>query len=328
MPFWPLMASKLTTLVTNYAPEAFKHLNGLFCIYKPEGLHFNFVKHILLFNLARDLNQMVCREPRKLVKIDEDPNNGDELTITTVPDLADNPLVVGPRYLKEDMKILFADPLHTNASGVSVVGINYYRRLLYNLDDSYHIKAYHLGGQLGVAMDDFTSKGRPKERSTFRHVSEEKLDRVISAIQSSHQKAMFSSSDVDLQTQEAYDMAVKGLIRPKDQRITLIYGIKCLKFDPPNFTLEIQCINESYYYLAHLIHEIGLQLKSTAHCTQVRRVRHGNFNIADALLRKHWTVQDIIQNIYHLRHRAKLFVQAPDEDSHLKPVLQHEKSNS
>lgn len=323
--------NKLTTLVTSYAPEAFKHLNGLFCIYKPEGLHFTFVKHMLLLNLARDLNEMVCREPRTLVKIDEDPYDRDALTVTTVPDFADNPLVVGPRYLKEDMKLLFADALHKNASGVSVVGINYGRKLLHNLDNSYHIKAYHLGGQLGLATDDFTNNGRPKERSTFRHVSQEKLDRVISAIQSSHQKAMFSSSDIDLQTQEAYDLAVKGLIRPKDQRVTLIYGIKCLKFDPPNFALEVQCINESYHYLAHLIHEIGLQLKSTAHCTQVRRVRHGNFHLADALLRKHWNIQDIIQNIYHLRSRAKLFVQMPDEESHLKlkvPVLQEKHSNS
>lgn len=44
-------------------------------------------------------------------------------------------------------------------------------------------------------------------------------------------------SNLDLQTQEAYEMAVKGLIRPMNKSPMLIAGIRCLHFAPPEFLL-------------------------------------------------------------------------------------------
>lgn len=44
-------------------------------------------------------------------------------------------------------------------------------------------------------------------------------------------------SNLDLQTQEAYEMAVKGLIRPMNKSPMLITGIRCLHFAPPEFLL-------------------------------------------------------------------------------------------
>ena len=49
-----------------------------------------------------------------------------------------------------------------------------------------------------------------------------------------------SASGIDLQSQEAYDLAVKGLIRAKPvgaEAGTVLYGIRCIEFDPPYFTL-------------------------------------------------------------------------------------------
>lgn len=42
---------------------------------------------------------------------------------------------------------------------------------------------------------------------------------------------------VDLQSQAAFELAAKGPIRPLNSKIPVIYGIKCVEFDPPNFTL-------------------------------------------------------------------------------------------
>lgn len=44
-------------------------------------------------------------------------------------------------------------------------------------------------------------------------------------------------SNVDLQTQEAYEMAVRGSIRPMNKSPMLITGIRCLHFAPPEFLL-------------------------------------------------------------------------------------------
>ncbi len=63
-------------------------------------------------------------------------------------------------------------------------------------------------------------------------------------------RLFYRSSGIDLQTQEAYDLAASGLIRPKDSWVQtdgqggkgpgpVIYGLKCIEFDPPHFTLGI-----------------------------------------------------------------------------------------
>lgn len=48
----------------------------------------------------------------------------------------------------------------------------------------------------------------------------------------------------------------------------------------------------------NLIHDIGLQLKSTAVCTGIRRLRYGHFELSHALLRKHWTLEHILDNVH------------------------------
>lgn len=61
--------------------------------------------------------------------------------------------------------------------------------------------------------------------------------------------------------------------------------------------VEIQCINENEYYLMKLINDIGLTLKSNAVCTKIRQIKFGHFDLQHALLRKHWTLENILNNI-------------------------------
>lgn len=44
-------------------------------------------------------------------------------------------------------------------------------------------------------------------------------------------------SSLDLQSQEAYEMAVQGVIRPMSKSPMLVTGIRCLHFAPPEFLL-------------------------------------------------------------------------------------------
>lgn len=40
-----------------------------------------------------------------------------------------------------------------------------------------------------------------------------------------------------MDSQTTYDLASEGLLRPANSKLPVIYGIKCVHFDPPNFTL-------------------------------------------------------------------------------------------
>ncbi len=60
-------------------------------------------------------------------------------------------------------------------------------------------------------------------------------------------------------------------------------------------------VNEDCEYLARLIHNIGIELHTTAVCTQLRRIRYGHFTLTHALLQKHWNADFICGNIDYCR---------------------------
>lgn len=70
---------------------------------------------------------------------------------------------------------------------------------------------------------------------------------------------------------------------------------------------EIRCLNETQKYLRKVVHEIGLELRSTAVCKVVRRTRDGPFTLQDALTHHHWSAADVMQAIrqFHSSKRKK-----------------------
>ncbi|XP_057355082.1 pseudouridylate synthase TRUB2, mitochondrial isoform X3 [Manis pentadactyla] len=238
--------------------------------------------------------------PEQRVRFLLGPMEGSEekeltLTATSVPTLTSHPLVCGPAFTS--LKVGVGHRLDAEASGVlgrcCVLGVGRGRSLLTDMYNAHLTKDYAVRGLLGKATEDFCEGGRLVEKTTFDHVTREKLDRILAVIQGSHQKALVMYSNIDLQTQEAYEMAVRGLIRPMSKSPMLITGIRCLYFAPPEFLLEVQCMHETQKQLRRLVHEIGLELKSTAVCSQVRRTRDGFFTLDDALLRTQWNLQSI-----------------------------------
>ncbi|XP_039717378.1 pseudouridylate synthase TRUB2, mitochondrial isoform X2 [Pteropus medius] len=246
-------------------------LHGLFAVYKPPGLKWNHLRDTVELQLLKGLNAGRPPAPEQRVRFLLGPMEGSKekeltLTATSVPTLTDHLLVLG---------------------------VGHGRRLLTDMYNAHLTKDYTVRGLLGKATDDFCEDGRLVEKTTYDHVTREKLDRILAVIQGSHQKALVMYSNLDLQTQEAYEMAVRGSIRPMNKSPMLITGIRCLHFAPPEFLLEVQCMHETQKQLRRLVHEIGLELKSTAVCSQVRRTRDGCFTLDDALLRTQWDLHSI-----------------------------------
>ncbi|XP_055397259.1 pseudouridylate synthase TRUB2, mitochondrial [Bubalus kerabau] len=276
-------------------------LQGLFAVYKPPGLKWKHLRDTVELQLLKGLNAGKPPAPKQRVRFLLGPVEGSEekeltLTATRVPTLIDHPLVRGLAFTS--LKVGVGHRLDSQASGVLVLGVGHGRGLLTDMYNAHLTKDYTVRGLLGKATDDFCEDGRLVEKTTYDHVTREKLDRILAVIQGSHQKALVTYSNLDLQTQEAYEMAVSGVIRPMNKSPMLITGIRCLQFVPPEFLLEVQCMHETQKQLRRLVHEIGLELKTTAVCTQVRRTRDGFFTLDDALLRTQWdlpNIQDAIQ---------------------------------
>lgn len=216
-----------------------------------------------------------------------------ELTkvITSVPSLVDHVLVKGPAYAY--LKIGVGHKLDKMSSGVLVFGFGDGAKLLTVMDENHYTRDYTVFGTFGKATADFSDAGKVVEKTTFDHISREKFERVLAMIQGANQKSLIMHSNVDLKSEEAYDLAVQGQLRPKVKSPPLILALRCLEFSPPDFTLEIRCMHETQKYLRKVIHEIGLELRSTAVCNKVRCIRDGPFTLDCALTRTHWNLDSV-----------------------------------
>lgn len=156
-------------------------------------------------------------------------------------------------------------------------------------------------------------------QATFDHVYPGPLSGLLTSMQASHQRKMFDMSGVDIQSQTAYELALKGPIRPAVKGIPVIYGIKLIEFIKPRFKIEVQGINIKEDYLGSLIAELGLQMRSAAFCQGIRCKNYGFFNYKDSLLRSHLRLQQIVDNMQTcggiMKEHQRMF-----DDENSKPV--------
>ncbi|XP_058015607.1 pseudouridylate synthase TRUB2, mitochondrial isoform X2 [Ahaetulla prasina] len=168
-------------------------LQGLFAVYKPPGMHWRAAKATVEMHLIKDLNSLKRPEPRQQICFQptmSEKETGKELTlmVSQVPMLADHPLVSGPVFTQ--LKIGVGDLLDMQSSGVFVLGVGYGTKLLRDWHNAHFTKAYTVNGLFGKATDDFSDTGKLIEKSTFDHVTREKLERMVSVIQGSNHKAL------------------------------------------------------------------------------------------------------------------------------------------
>ncbi|XP_058451893.1 pseudouridylate synthase TRUB2, mitochondrial [Malaya genurostris] len=298
------------------APVVWKYLNGIVNVYKPAGLTVQQVRHTIIGNLCRDLNQLQVRPPLQRITIEA--TSDENFLVRRTEDYADNVLVVGPRYQTEDIKIRMSANHGRLTSGVMLIGINKGLNLAYRIQRNRPIRVYRITGFLGKATDSHFGDSRVIAKATVKHIGSDKISRLLASFQASHQRKMFELCGLDMQSQAAYELAAKGTIRPKDNTQPMIYGIRLTEFRRPFFTFEIHAINETEAYIGQLVHEIGLNLKSVAHCVSIRCIRHGHFEVEHSLLRKDWNLQSFLSS---MAHSNQLIKQHPEIMNQMKSEL-------
>jgi hypothetical protein len=114
-----------------------------------------------------------------------------EMKVITHPSYADHPLVVGPRYQSTDFKLICANYLGTDMSGVMICGINNGTKLIHKLKDSKSPSVYKVKGILGQATDNYFKTGKIVERSTYKYIRRPIIDKICATMQAAHQRKMF-----------------------------------------------------------------------------------------------------------------------------------------
>ncbi|KAL7037445.1 hypothetical protein ACKWTF_009223 [Chironomus riparius] len=313
-----ISARKSSLRAVSDAQKLWPHLNGVFCVYKPSNLTINQTRFTIISNICRDLNELSVRPPRKRVLIE--PSTDCKYIVKTQNDLSDHVLVVGDRYQNCDIIMSGSHNLGKLTSGVMTFGLNRGAKMASRIRDNRPIRVYHVTGKLGKSTESHFYDSPTTAKATFDHVHLGKLNSLLTSLQASHQRKMYEMCGVDMQSQSAYELAIKGPIRPAISNIPLIYSIRCIEYKRPYFTLEIHACNESENYLGILINEIGIELKSLAYCSQIRCIRESHFTLEDALVKRHWNVEALLGNLKRCRD---ILLKHPEIIAQTNPILEN-----
>lgn len=160
------------------------------------------------------------RPPSQVVRIEEEFNdNGEDVKyiVKQEENMADNVLVVGPRYQPADFKSAISCYLGRFSSGLlgefislylswcwqlwTVVGINKGIKTAMKIRENRPIKVYHLTGKLGHATETHFSDSPVTLKASFNHVTLGSINSFLASLQASHQKKMIELCGVDMQSQ-------------------------------------------------------------------------------------------------------------------------------
>lgn len=72
-----------------------------------------------------------------------------------------------------------------------VLGINDGTKIVQDLCKAKPTRSYRISGKLGEATNNYFKDGRVMEKSTFHFITRYHMDKLLSAMQATHQKKMF-----------------------------------------------------------------------------------------------------------------------------------------
>ncbi|KFD70681.1 hypothetical protein M514_10452 [Trichuris suis] len=250
-------------MLVRRASDAWRLLNGVCSLCKPSEITIDRLTKVLIDNLARELNQM-----------DDTP-----LKLYHRPVFREDPITAELRVVDHVTQIDYSDhPL--------VFGINDgCDQLVPKIKKARFLHAYHVTGLLGRATLDQTVRSKIVEKATY----------ALLALTCKVKKRLnWRAEDLSDLAKTLPPFSIDSNAFNFDDHF-LRSNSRCCSLN--DYASEVQCINESDNCLKTLIHEIGLSMKTVASCVSIKKVRDGPFDLDHCLLEKHWTLENIINNI-------------------------------
>ncbi|KAA0184751.1 putative tRNA pseudouridine synthase [Fasciolopsis buskii] len=329
----------------------FRLMNGLAAFYKPPNMNTEKFISFMKRQLSEDFNSLPGEPPSTRILLRPSEGNPRKMILSTVPDIVDSNLVIGKTFYPGDFMIYPIESLDDMVSGVQDGVL----QMATNFEQTSWLKTYHLTGMLGRASTDGTSLGATLLRSSWRHVTRQKLERVLAGLQAQCRSSILLQAGLRPNSQTAY-LALASRMPGQDLRCTTatrrlddlyerehllppwerdrslgaqtsgmradkrgleaeesrrknvpcVHSLKCIRFEPPYFTLEALVSCETFPFLVNLVANLGPRLRSTTLLSHARRVRHGRITTEDALLFKHCHVPDyLITRLNDYVHRER-----------------------
>uniref|UniRef100_A0A8D2J789 Pseudouridylate synthase TRUB1 n=2 Tax=Varanus komodoensis TaxID=61221 RepID=A0A8D2J789_VARKO len=251
----------LDAVMNSAAAAKLRSCNGLFAVYKPKGPTSSDVLNRLKGKLFAEAGIV---EPTR-------------------------------RKRKQALKFGHGGILDSNATGVLVVGIGKGTRMLSSMLAG--SKKYTVIAELGKATDTFDSTGQITEEKPYDWITKEDLEAVLQKFTGNIMQVPPVYSALKKDGQRLSDLVRKGEgVEAKPARLVTVYSLTLKNFEPPLFTLDVEC--GSGFYVRSLVNDIGKELSSCATVQELTRTKQGPFTLEEhALYEDKWTIDEIAQSL-------------------------------
>ncbi|XP_017338301.2 probable tRNA pseudouridine synthase 1 [Ictalurus punctatus] len=244
--------------VNNVSLTKLQSLNGIFSIYKKSGP--------TSADVLNTLKQMLLKE----AGVDK-PN---------------------PRKRKKQaIKLGHGGTLDSAASGVLVVGIGEGTKMLTSMLAG--SKKYIAVGELGKATDTFDATGSVVQEKSHDHITREAFEEKLKQFTGEIMQVPPLYSALKKDGKRLSTLLKEGQeVEAKPARPVTVYSLSLHDFNPPLFTLDVEC--GGGFYVRSLVDDLGKALSSCAHVRELTRTKQGQFTLQEHVLREErWTFQDI-----------------------------------
>jgi tRNA pseudouridine55 synthase len=183
------------------------------------------------------------------------------------------------RRLSRQQRVGHAGTLDPNATGVLPICLGQATRIVPFLIDA--PKTYCAEAELGVSTGTYDAEGEVTSRVDPSFVTKEQLEEVLLSFLGSILQTPPMYSAVKHQGKRLYDLARAGIEVERKKRRASIFRLELLRWQPPFFTIEIECGKGTY--IRSLVHDLGQSLGCGSHLRNLVRLRSGLFEIGDSL---------------------------------------------
>ncbi|CAD5230763.1 unnamed protein product [Bursaphelenchus okinawaensis] len=283
------------------ARDVIRNLNGFLCVYKPRNVSLTALKALLQRRICAHGNFLIPEKPPIIQKpiVESHPVSGAPVVVGLRDqiDYAFHPLVNGGTFNPMDILLEELEPMEATTSGVCVFALNDGVDELEEVRDLTWVNEYHLCGKLGEATHKNELFGKIAAKATADHITPVMFKKLLTRLCFHYKRLSYELANVDMQSEEAFELARQGAARPRIIGSPVIYGLRLLKFDFPNFELQMNVVCENDVFLREFVHEIGCSMGSLARPTKIHRVRVGPLLRSHALLDCHFQLANILKNL-------------------------------
>ncbi|XP_006527419.2 pseudouridylate synthase TRUB1 isoform X1 [Mus musculus] len=178
---------------------------------------------------------------------------------------------------------------------LAVVGIGRGTKMLTSMLSG--SKRYITIGELGKATDTLDSTGKVTEEKPYDKITREDIEGILQKFTGNIMQVPPLYSALKKDGQRLSTLMKKGkVVEARPARPVTVHSISLLKFQPPFFTLDVEC--GGGFYIRSLVSDIGKELSSCASVLELTRTKQGPFTLAQhALPEDRWTIDDIEQSL-------------------------------